>query len=94
MRAAGWRIEDRARAREEKSVSESIFDDLFVLELANKRAAELEARLKSEVKKNPLVVVRVRADENVIHKYVAGILELVRESGVSKLSIATQVRAR
>jgi biopolymer transport protein ExbD len=55
---------------------------------------ELDARLKAEVKKNPLVVVRVRADENVIHKYVAGILELVRESGVSKLSIATQVRAQ
>jgi biopolymer transport protein ExbD len=56
--------------------------------------AELQARLKAEVAKNPQVVVRVRADENVIHKYVAGILELVRESGVAKLSIATQVRSQ
>jgi biopolymer transport protein ExbD len=56
--------------------------------------AELEARLKAEVKKNPQIIVRVRADENIIHKFIVGVLELVRSSGVTRLSIATQVKTQ
>lgn len=65
---------------------------LIMIEGKELSKAELDSRLKTEIKKNPQLVVRVRADEKIIHKHVVEVLDLVRGAGVTRLSIATQVK--
>lgn len=55
---------------------------------------ELDARLKTEVQKNPQVVVRVRADKDIFHKYLVETLDVVKGSGVTRLAIATQLKSK
>jgi biopolymer transport protein ExbD len=55
-------------------------------------SAALESMLTEKVKKDPLIVVRVRADEELRHKQVVSVLDLVKRCKVTRLSIATQVK--
>ena len=56
--------------------------------------AELDARLKIEVAKNPKVLVRLRADKDIFHKHVVETLDVIKGSGVTRFAIATQLKSK
>jgi len=50
--------------------------------------------LKKVIEKNPERLVVIRADKNVKHKQILGLLSIAKESGATRIAIATLQRNR
>ena len=50
--------------------------------------------LKKIIEKNPERLVVIRADRNVKHKQILGLLSIAKESGATRIAIATLQRNR
>ncbi len=53
-------------------------------------AADLQGLFKSTFAKDPQTQVIIEADSDVAHKRVVGVMSLAKESGLSRLAIATK----
>lgn len=55
---------------------------------------QIGATLAAEHKRNPKLIVYVRADENAITKHLAGVLNQVELAGIDQVSVRTTPRSR
>ena len=55
---------------------------------------QIGASLSAEHKRNPKLIVYVRADENAITKHLAGVLNKVELAGIDQVSVRTTPRSK
>jgi biopolymer transport protein ExbD len=53
-------------------------------------ASAMESALRDEYRRNPNMVVRIRADADGKFRHPAGILEMCRKNGITRFDIATE----
>lgn len=53
---------------------------------------ELKETFNKEAQKNPKIILIIRADAKVPHGEVVEIMDIAKQSGLSKISIATQTK--
>ena len=57
-------------------------------------AAEMEKLLVAEYRKNPKMIVRIRADANSAYRFPVGILSICKRNGITRFDIATEQEKR
>lgn len=81
----------KEQPQEKENITISITrESLIFLDETKMLLPELKEAFTKNIQKNPNIILIIRADANVTHGRVVEIMDLAKQSGLNKISIATQ----